>query len=583
MNYIATHPDAKKSLHTFACRLRQMLPALGLCLLGTTAQAQTTQQTGAQELAFAGLHAVSNAGQINAIKTNSAGDIYLLLNQGDGVRVIETDSTAKTVLASAYLGAKNDVGLAMALDPSGNVYVTGTTSSGSLTATSGAAFTSFTGTLTNSFVAKFSASLGTPLFVTFCGGTSMDASSIAATSDAVFITGTVYTGYGGSAPITSAGIIQSAPSGSYWNGFVERFSSSGSTLVYATYLGGQSGSTTANAIVADSSDNAYIAGVTTSAGYPTVSALVVNQLVTTATGSTSGFLTKLTPAGDGLTFSTYVPGAGVNSLAIDTTNSDLLLAGSISLGQFPVTSVATPLTAETYQALVRLTLDGQTVVASTLLAPGTQSFVAAGASGTAWVDGSLSLPVLPLTALSSIGNSFAVRVNSANVVDQTARFGGLAAENLGYASAPVNLTSLAIDASGNPLFGGTFAPMTSSALLATQTFDLALDNAPTTAFPSMVSDAVLPSTTSCGSICTGYAAYLAKLTIPASTSAATAALALSVNDSPNLTLRNLGSAQATGLAISVRDSARRPTAARRWQRARNAALRWRERVRGALL
>jgi len=205
MNYIATHPDAKKSLHTFACRLRQMLPALGLCLLGTTAQAQTTQQTGAQELAFAGLHAVSNAGQINAIKTNSAGDIYLLLNQGDGVRVIETDSTAKTVLASAYLGAKNDVGLAMALDPSGNVYVTGTTSSGSLTATSGAAVTSFTGTLTNSFVAKFSASLGTPLFVTFCGGTSMDASSIAATSDAVFITGTVYTGYGGSAPITSAG------------------------------------------------------------------------------------------------------------------------------------------------------------------------------------------------------------------------------------------------------------------------------------------------------------------------------------------------------------------------------------------
>jgi hypothetical protein len=279
---------------------------------------------------------------------------------------------------------------------------------------------------------------------------------------------------------------------------------------------------------------------------------VPNQLVTTALGTTSGFLTKLTPAGDGITFSTYIPGAGISSLAIDSVAGNLLLAGSVSLGQFPVASVSTPLTAVSYQVLLRMTLDGSSVLGSTVLAPGTQSFVAAGASGTAWVDGSLGLPLLPLTPLSTIGNSFAVRVNAANLVDQTARFGGIAASNPNNASAPVALTSVALDASGNALFGGSFAPSASQSLLATETFDLPLNDAPTTAFPSTVRGAVLPVSACNGSLCAG--AYLAKLTIPASAAAATAALALSVDDSPNLTLRNLGSAQATGVQIAVTGS-----------------------------
>jgi len=305
--------------------------------------------------------------------------------------------------------------------------------------------------------------------------------------------------------------------------------------------------------VADGADDAYIAGTTTAPGYPTVAALVPNVLATQALGATTGFLTKLTPAGDGITFSTFIPGAGTSSLAIDAAAGNLLLAGPISLGQFPVSSVATPLTAVGYQVLVRMTLDGQTVLGSTVLAPGTQSFVAAGAAGTAWVDGSFvsGLPLLPLTPLSTIGNSFAVRVNAANLVDQTARFGGVASSNPNSASAPVALTSVAIDASGNALVGGSFAPSASQSLLATETFDLPLNDAPTAAFPSTVRGAVLPVSACNGSLCAGAAAYLAKLTVPASAGAATASLALSVDDSPNLKLRNLGSAQATGVQIAV--------------------------------
>src|SRR6202044_1461141 len=105
----------------------------------------------------------------------------------------------------------------------------------------------------------------------------------------------------------------------------------------------------------------------------------------------------------------------------------------------------------------------------------------AGASGTAWVDGALRLPLPPLEALSTFGSSFAARVNAANLVDQTARFGGIAASNPGNAGAPVALTSIAVDPTGNAIAAGSFAPYASQGLLPTETFDLPLTNAPTAA------------------------------------------------------------------------------------------------------
>ncbi|MGD0797781.1 MAG: choice-of-anchor D domain-containing protein [Acidobacteriaceae bacterium] len=517
------------------------------CWLTPPAGAQQIAQTGPQQLAFAGLRAVAYQGQINAVQTDAQGNLYLLIDQKDGVRLLKTDATGANVLAQAQIGAKGDIGLAMALDPAGNVYVTGTTTSGAMTATAGAAFLTPSGSSTNSLVAKFDASLNT-VFVTFAGGGLMAANSIAATADAVFITGSIFAA---TLPVTPAGIIQAPAFGSTQNGFVEKFSASGATLQYATYLSGISGNTSPAAIAADTSDHAYIAGSTTSAGYATVAAVVPDMLVSGSLGPVSGFLTKLTPAGDGITFSTFIPGAGVTSLAIDATAANLLLSGPVSLGQFPVASVSQPLTAVEYQVLLRMTMDGSSVLGSTVVAAGSQSFVAAGASGTAWVDGSLGLPLLPLTPLSTIGNSFAARVNAANLVDQTVRFGGLAASNPSNAGAPVVLTSIAVDASGEALAAGSFAPYASESLLPTQTFDLPLENAPTAAFPSTVRGAVLPASACNGSLCAGSATYLAKLVPPSSAAAASASLALSVDDSPNLTLRNLGSAEATGVAISA--------------------------------
>jgi len=327
--------DARNRSTRLVWGLELGLTWLLACAFSLALHAQEAPSTGPQQLTFSGLRAVLNLGQpqgqINAVRVGAMGNIYLLVDQKDGVRLLKADANAANVLAQAQIGAKGDIGFAMALDPAGNIYVTGTTTSGALTATAGAAFRAASGTSTNSFVAKFDANLN-PVFVTFCGGGFMNASSIAATADAVFITGGIYAT---TLPVTPAGIIQAPAFGSQWNGFVEKFSASGSSLLYATYLSGASGNTTPAAIVADSSDEAYIAGTTTAPGYPTVAALVPNVLATQSQGTTTGFLTRLTSAGDGITFSTFIPGAGITSLAIDPVANNLLLSGSVSLGQFP--------------------------------------------------------------------------------------------------------------------------------------------------------------------------------------------------------------------------------------------------------
>jgi hypothetical protein len=532
----------------------------GLCgLLFLVCSPVPAQLTGPQQLVFTGLRASSatsgDYAQFNGVQTDALGNIYLLLNQRDGIRLVKTDGSATNVLAQAHVGSAGDIGLAMAVDPSGNLYITGTTTSGSLPTTSGVAFPSAADTSTNSFIGKFDENLNT-IFVTYAGSGRMAASAIAATADAVFVTGSIFAA---TLPVTPSGIIQSPAAGSFQNGFVERFNTAGTTLVYATYLSGENGDTAPSAIAADGSDDAYITGYTTSSGFPTLNALVPNIIPATL-NATSGFLTKLTPGGDGLVFSTFIPGQGLSALAIDGVSQTLLLSGSIAVGQFPVAGVTVPLVDTTYQTLVRLPLDGSAVLASTLLAPGTQSALSPAASGATWVtisgSNSLSGPasLLPLAPLSTIGNSYGLRViqqeGASAQIDETIRFGGLPTSNPTFASAPVTLTSLVADGTGEPIFAGSVSPTASSSLLATETYDLPLYNALTEALPSTLRNAVLPVGACTGSQCSGTAAYLAKINPVAAPS-----LSLSIDNSPNLTLRNLGSSAAASLQISAANAA----------------------------
>ena len=115
---------------------------------------------------------------------------------------------------------------------------------------------------------------------------------------------------------------QGVPPGQWATAFVTKFSPDGSSLVYSTYLGGN-GAERGYGIAVDSSNNAYVTGLTYSTNFPitpgayqTVCAPVPNN---TGIGSAASncnsfdwnvFVTKLNPAGTGIVYSTFLGGYG---------------------------------------------------------------------------------------------------------------------------------------------------------------------------------------------------------------------------------------------------------------------------------
>jgi len=101
------------------------------------------------------------------------------------------------------------------------------------------------------------------------------------------------------------------------------------TLTYSTYLGG-SGEDTAYAVAVDVTGAAYVTGYTTSSDFPTQRGLPPNQFEGQLI---EAFVTKLTPTGDAVEYSTYLgPGEGYG-IAVDGTGDATVTGGA--LGSFP--------------------------------------------------------------------------------------------------------------------------------------------------------------------------------------------------------------------------------------------------------
>ena len=499
--------------------------------------AQTTSATSA--ITFEGLRLSANKGSFKAAQYAPDGSLVLLYDQGDGLRLLKTDAQATALQAQAQAGFTGDDGIALTLDAQGNAYVVGTSTSGKLTGTGAVPFPQPADSTTNSFLAKFDPNLNL-VFLTFLGAGKTAASGVAATSDAVFVTGTTY---GGSVPVTTGSFGQHPASGTAGSGFVERFSTDGKTLAYATYLTGSSDETSPAAIAADATDAVYVAGETSAADFPTLAALQPTLL-----GANAGFLTKLTPAGDALVFSSFIPGLGITGLTIDSASSTLLLTGNIAIGQFPIASVAGPVASTPYQALLRISEDGQTVPESVLLAPGTASFVTAGPNGTAWVSGSLGTPLLPSApSLPSVGDSFLFHIGQTGTVDQSFRLGGLPVTNFAFASLTSSTGPPAVSPEGLTIVvPATVTATASASLSAAERFDLPLVGPANNALPSGPGD-LLPSTCSGLSNCTGSGGLLAEISLGATQTS----LSLATGDLPNILLRNTGSVAAINLAFTT--------------------------------
>lgn len=84
--------------------------------------------------------------------------------------------------------------------------------------------------------------------------------------------------------------------------FVAKLSPEGNSLIYATYLGGNSDDY-GNGIAVDPTAAAYVTGFTLSSNFP-----VANPLQDAKAGEYEVFVTKFNPAGNTLSYSTYLGG-----------------------------------------------------------------------------------------------------------------------------------------------------------------------------------------------------------------------------------------------------------------------------------
>ena len=229
---------------------------------------------------------------------------------------------------STYLGGNGeDIGNGIALDPSGNIYVTGYTASTNFPTLNPRQAVKSGGN--DTFVTKLNAGGDALVYSTYLGGSGDDQ----AKAIAVDSSGNAYvSGFTSSTNFPTQGTLRPSYGGGTFDAFVFKLNASGSTLAYSAYLGGSLEDQAAG-IAVDPSGNAYVAGYTVSTNFPTVTPFQA----TNAGGAFDAFVTKVNAAGTAFSYSTYIGGDSgdrANAIAVDASGS-AYITGSTPSVTFP--------------------------------------------------------------------------------------------------------------------------------------------------------------------------------------------------------------------------------------------------------
>ena len=242
-------------------------------------------------------------------------------------------NSSGTLVYSTYLGGSGiDYANAIAVDGSGNAYITGSTSSSDFP-TKNPKQGSLGGAQNDAFVTKLSGSGSTLSYSTYLGGGNNTLGTGIALdgSNNAYVTGiTASTDF----PLTT-GVLQSTYGGGD-DGFVTEVKADGSDWVYSTYLGGTLNDEPLG-IAVDSAGNVYVTGSTNSANFPVVAA---TQAALGGASATNVFLSKVNVGGTALLFSTYYGGSQTDSataVAVDAFG-DAYLTGATSSANYPVSN-----------------------------------------------------------------------------------------------------------------------------------------------------------------------------------------------------------------------------------------------------
>ena len=170
-------------------------------------------------------------------------------------------------------------------------------------------------------------------YSTFIGGSFTDGATgiaIDPATQSIYLTGTTNSD---NFPGVGVGSLQQALPG-ISNAFVMNLDPTGTKILFATFLGG-SLTDTATAIGLDGTGSVYITGSTTSSDFPVTNTAFQTKLA----GIQNAFVTKLTPSGAALAYSTYLGGEATdeaNAIVVDETNEEAYVAGGTTSTAFPL-------------------------------------------------------------------------------------------------------------------------------------------------------------------------------------------------------------------------------------------------------
>jgi hypothetical protein len=237
--------------------------------------------------------------------------------------VTKLDSAGNALVYSTFLGGSDiDIGWAIAVDGSGNAYVTGMTISSDFP-TENPYQPDQVGR--DAFVTKLNTAGNGLVYSTYLGGNDYDEGKAIAVdgSGSAYVAGrTSSTNFPTENPYQN--------DQGYTDAFVTKLNTAGNGLVYSTYLGGNAWDI-AYGLTVNGSGNAFITGCTMAADFPVLNPYQTDQ------DESDAFVTKLSSAGNTLIYSTYLGGDGLDegyAVAIDGFDN-IYVTGYTESSDFP--------------------------------------------------------------------------------------------------------------------------------------------------------------------------------------------------------------------------------------------------------
>ncbi|MCU0631571.1 MAG: SBBP repeat-containing protein, partial [Methanolinea sp.] len=255
---------------------------------------------------------------------------YGVSGEGTDVVVAKINADGTAPMYVTYLGGSGDeTGRGISVDVAGHAYITGQTDSTDFPTVD--AIQDYLAGATDAFAVKLSPDGSTPIFSTYLGGAGEDR------GNGVDVDGE------GDAYITGNTLSPDFPVvvpdhnttyGGNQDAFILKISGDGSLIFFSEFLGG-SKLDAGSGVAVDSEGNSYVTGETFSRNFP-----VRNAMQPTLAGGvwSDAFITKVSPDGDAFLYSTYLGGTQVDSgrsIGVDAKGRAHVTGGTI-LGVFPV-------------------------------------------------------------------------------------------------------------------------------------------------------------------------------------------------------------------------------------------------------